>query len=91
MLSTHARLFSQLRMGLQRVFDGIARPGFVHRSMQGQVFCCTAALAICGALDAVDGDKLGWWLAARQVDCGGLMQRTCAHLRSKFVTEFVLY
>ncbi len=39
------------------------------------MFCCTAALAICGALDAVDGDKLGWWLAARQVDGGGLNGR----------------
>ena len=48
---------------------------FIHHAAQGQVFCCTAALAICGALDAVDGDRLGWWLAARQVDGGGLNGR----------------
>ena len=48
---------------------------FVYFHVQGQVFCCTASLAICGALDSVDGDKLGWWLAERQVACGGLNGR----------------
>jgi hypothetical protein len=48
---------------------------FVYFHLQGQVFCCTASLAICGALDSVDGDKLGWWLAERQVACGGLNGR----------------
>jgi geranylgeranyl transferase type-2 subunit beta len=39
------------------------------------VFCCLGALAIAGALDAVDADLLGWWLAERQVDSGGLNGR----------------
>ena len=34
-----------------------------------------AALAIAGALDRVDGDRLGWWLAERQLPCGGLNGR----------------
>lgn len=41
----------------------------------GQVFCCLGALSIGGRLDAVDADALGWWLAARQCDSGGLNGR----------------
>lgn len=44
-------------------------------SHAGQTFCCVAALAIAGALDRVDRDRLGWWLAERQLPCGGLNGR----------------
>jgi len=57
-------------------FDGGfgAVPG--AESHAGQVFCCVGALAIAGALrEAVDADLLGWWLAERQCDGGGLNGR----------------
>ena len=46
-------------------------------SHAGQVFCCVGALAIAGgdALATVDADLLGWWLAERQCDSGGLNGR----------------
>ena len=37
-----------------------------------QVYCCTGALALAGALYHVDADKLGWWLCERQLPSGGL-------------------
>ncbi|KAI8846788.1 terpenoid cyclases/protein prenyltransferase alpha-alpha toroid [Chytridium lagenaria] len=39
------------------------------------VFCCVGALAFADALHLVDADKLGWWLAERQLDSGGLNGR----------------
>ena len=59
-----------------RNFDGGfgAVPG--AESHAGQVFCCVGALSIAGALRDLDGvDTLGWWLAERQVDSGGLNGR----------------
>lgn len=44
-------------------------------SHAGQTFCCVAALAIAGQLHRIDVDKLGWWLAERQLPCGGLNGR----------------
>jgi geranylgeranyl transferase type-2 subunit beta len=47
-------------------------------SHAGQVFCCIGALSIAKSLDLLerDGtDLLGWWLAERQVDSGGLNGR----------------
>jgi geranylgeranyl transferase type-2 subunit beta len=45
-------------------------------SHAGQVFCCVGALAIAESLDLLVDDKLlGWWLAERQVDSGGLNGR----------------
>jgi len=44
-------------------------------SHAGQTFCCVGALAICNALDTIDKDLLGWWLAERQVKDGGLNGR----------------
>ncbi|KAL7557591.1 hypothetical protein ACA910_011824 [Epithemia clementina (nom. ined.)] len=47
-------------------------------SHAGQVFCCIGALAIACSLHRLgeDGvDLLGWWLAERQVDSGGLNGR----------------
>jgi len=46
-------------------------------SHAGQVFCCIGALAIAKSLHLLgDGaDLLGWWLAERQVDSGGLNGR----------------
>lgn len=38
-------------------------------------FCCVGALAIAGALEHVDTDLLGWWLAERQLESGGLNGR----------------
>ncbi|PAV14788.1 rab geranylgeranyltransferase [Pyrrhoderma noxium] len=44
-------------------------------SHAGQVFVCVGALAILDRLDLVDVDTLGWWLAERQLPCGGLNGR----------------
>jgi len=45
-------------------------------SHAGQVFCCVGALSIAGRLgSAEDADRLGWWLAERQCDGGGLNGR----------------
>jgi len=47
-------------------------------SHAGQVFCCIGALSIAQCLHMLgeDGtDLLGWWLAERQVDSGGLNGR----------------
>ena len=45
-------------------------------SHAGQVFTCVGALAIAKALDKIQRpDLLGWWLAERQVDSGGLNGR----------------
>ncbi|KAL3941135.1 MAG: hypothetical protein SGARI_000699 [Bacillariaceae sp.] len=45
-------------------------------SHAGQVFCCVGALSIAKALDRIQRpDLLGWWLAERQVDSGGLNGR----------------
>ena len=58
-----------------RNFDGGygAVPG--AESHAGQIFCCVGALAIAKRLDLVDGTLLGWWLAERQCDSGGLNGR----------------
>jgi geranylgeranyl transferase type-2 subunit beta len=51
----------------------------VHRDSQsrltgeshaGQTFCCVGMLAILNALDLIDAELLGWWLAERQVKEG---------------------
>lgn len=46
-------------------------------SHAGQVFCCIGALSIAKSLHLLgdDADLLGWWLAERQVDSGGLNGR----------------
>ena len=46
-------------------------------SHSGQVFCCVGALAIAESLHLIDDKRelLGWWLAERQVDSGGLNGR----------------
>ena len=56
-------------------FDGGfgAVPG--AESHAGQIFCCVAALSIAQALHVVDRNLLGWWLAERQCDSGGLNGR----------------
>jgi geranylgeranyl transferase type-2 subunit beta len=56
-------------------FDGGygAVPG--AESHAGQIFCCVGALSICGAVDKIDVDLLGWWLSERQCDSGGLNGR----------------
>jgi len=41
----------------------------------GQIFTCVGALAVADALDTVDTDLLGWWLAERQTPTGGLNGR----------------
>jgi len=58
-----------------RNFDGGfgAVPG--AESHSGQIFCCVASLAIGDALHHVDPAVLGWWLAERQLPCGGLNGR----------------
>lgn len=56
-------------------FDGGfgAVPG--AESHAGQIFCCVGALSIAGALDRINANLLGWWLAERQCDSGGLNGR----------------
>lgn len=44
-------------------------------SHAGQIFTCVGALSIAHRLDIVDVDLLGWWLASRQCDSGGLNGR----------------
>jgi geranylgeranyl transferase type-2 subunit beta len=45
-------------------------------SHAGQVFCCVGALSIAKSLHVIKHpDLLGWWLAERQVDSGGLNGR----------------
>ena len=45
-------------------------------SHAGQVFCCVGALSIAKALNVIQHpDLLGWWLAERQCDGGGLNGR----------------
>lgn len=45
-------------------------------SHAGQVFCCVGALSIAKSLHLIRRpDLLGWWLAERQVDSGGLNGR----------------
>lgn len=44
-------------------------------SHSGQVFCCVGALCIAGALDRINQERLGWWLAERQLPSGGLNGR----------------
>jgi hypothetical protein len=39
------------------------------------VFCCVGALAILNQLHLVDKEALSWWLAERQLPCGGLNGR----------------
>ena len=44
-------------------------------SINRLVFCCVNALAIVDRLHLVDDEKLGWWLAERQLKNGGLNGR----------------
>lgn len=56
-------------------FDGGYGVSPGAESHSGQIFACVAALSIAGALDTIDGDKLGAWLSERQVDGGGFNGR----------------
>ena len=56
-------------------FDGGFGSIPTAESHAGQVFCCVGALLIAGAIDRVDRDLLGWWLAERQLPNGGLNGR----------------
>ena len=60
-----------------RNFDGGFGCVVGAESHAGQVFCCIGALSIAKSLHLLgDGaDLLGWWLAERQVDSGGLNGR----------------
>jgi geranylgeranyl transferase type-2 subunit beta len=52
--------------------------GSMHgaESHAGQVFCCVGALSIAKSLHVIHhADLLGWWLAERQCDSGGLNGR----------------
>lgn len=44
-------------------------------SHAGQIFCCVGALRIANAMDRIDQDRLGFWLAQRQLPSGGLNGR----------------
>ena len=56
-------------------FDG----GFGSRvgaeSHAGLIYTCLGTLAITGHLHTCDQDRLGWWLAERQLPSGGLNGR----------------
>jgi geranylgeranyl transferase type-2 subunit beta len=56
-------------------FDGGFGAVPTAESHAGQIFCCVGALSIAQALHVVDVEQLGWWLAERQCDSGGLNGR----------------
>lgn len=56
-------------------FDGGFGAVPTAESHAGQIFCCVGALSIARALHVVNVDQLGWWLAERQCDSGGLNGR----------------
>jgi geranylgeranyl transferase type-2 subunit beta len=58
-----------------RNFDGGFGCTTGAESHAGQVFTCVGALSIAKCLDKLDADLLGWWLAERQCDSGGLNGR----------------
>jgi geranylgeranyl transferase type-2 subunit beta len=58
-----------------RNFDGGFGCTIGAESHAGQVFTCVGALSIAKCLDKLDADLLGWWLAERQCDSGGLNGR----------------
>lgn len=41
----------------------------------GLIYCCVGFLSVCGRLDALRADELGWWLCERQLPNGGLNGR----------------
>ena len=57
-------------------FDGGFGTRPASESHSGQIYCCVGFLAITGNLHLVEVDKLGWWLAERQLTkSGGLNGR----------------
>mgnify|MGYP002716460175 CR=1 FL=1 len=44
-------------------------------SHSGLTYCCLGSLSIAGQLHRIDADRLGWWLAERQLPSGGLNGR----------------
>jgi len=56
-------------------FDGAFGVRQGSESHAGQVFCCVGALKLLGRLDQIDTNLLSWWLADRQLPCGGLNGR----------------
>jgi geranylgeranyl transferase type-2 subunit beta len=44
-------------------------------SHAGQIYCCVGFLSIMNKLDLINIDLLGWWLAERQLESGGLNGR----------------
>ena len=44
-------------------------------SHAGLIYCCLGSLSIAGALDRINADDLGFWLAERQLPSGGLNGR----------------
>ena len=56
-------------------FDGGFGAVPTAESHAGQIFCCVGALSIAQSLHVIDVEQLGWWLAERQCDSGGLNGR----------------
>lgn len=56
-------------------FDGAFGVREGSESHAGQVFCCVGTLKILDSIDKIDSELLGWWLAERQLPCGGLNGR----------------
>lgn len=73
--SVNIRLAAEYIQKCCNTMDGGFGSVIGAESHAGQVFCCVGALAIAQSLDLVDADLLGWWLAERQVDSGGLNGR----------------
>lgn len=44
-------------------------------SHSGLIYCCLGSLSIANQLHRIDADKMGWWLAERQLLSGGLNGR----------------
>jgi len=56
-------------------FDGGFGVRIGSESHAAQVFCAVGTLKVLGQLHRIDTDALGWWLADRQLECGGLNGR----------------
>jgi len=62
-------------VGKCRNFDGGFGTVPGAESHAGQIFCGIAALCLADRKDLIDKDAVCWWLAERQLSCGGLNGR----------------
>ena len=68
-------------------FDGGFGVRIGSESHAAQVFCSVGSLKILEKLSTIDIDLLGWWLADRQLECGGLNGRPMK-LQARFLPYY---